>query len=464
MQTVKLLLFPLLFAAMATMPKSAMSQVTIGADRDPQSFSVLELVSNGQMGLRLPQLKENQRNAIQTQIEGSAAATKELAKGLTIYNIDAKCVQYWNGGEWIPAGICGVVVPSIDFPAPVDCTQPVPPVTFMAYNLGADPSLDTPKKQMQYLATHAYDPLDATVYGGFFQWGRGYIEDQALPEQRKVGWKHAVQLDTLPDGTITARKRRLGGLNGAVSRANVIAGNGYDSNGQPKSPNNVLFVTGEYDWSNAAATDIYKLWGNGELVGYIFATPAYGAVPENSETPTKYYQETKWVNPQNNPCPSGFRVPTQDEWERIGAYDCAPNSAGGNFSTSVSGKVPNNNPNLTWVPVACGAISGNCKAEVWAISTRSGYAIYTTADWTANSSYTTDLTNPLAKEPLLFLPAAAFRDSSGDMDVVGRYGYYWSSTVNSAYSLSLNFSSGVFYPKNNDYRAYGFSLRCVAEN
>ncbi|MDR3327975.1 MAG: hypothetical protein LBT04_07650, partial [Prevotellaceae bacterium] len=112
MKTTKLLLFPLLIAAMAMMPQGAMSQVTIGSNDEPQAFSLLELISNGNKGLRLPQLKENQRNALTT-------ATFKLnsgAKGLTIYNIDAKCVQYWNGSGWIPAGICGVVIPSIDFP------------------------------------------------------------------------------------------------------------------------------------------------------------------------------------------------------------------------------------------------------------------------------------------------------------------------------------------------------------
>ncbi|MDR3327191.1 MAG: hypothetical protein LBT04_03545 [Prevotellaceae bacterium] len=144
MKTTKLLLFPLLFAAMATMPQGAMSQVTIGADQPPQSFSVLELISGTNKGLRLPQLKENERNGIIQQIDAMSdptakAKAQDLARGLTIYNTDAKCVQYWNGSSWIPAGICGVVIPSIDFPKPLGCvdSDDPKPVTWMSYNLGA---------------------------------------------------------------------------------------------------------------------------------------------------------------------------------------------------------------------------------------------------------------------------------------------------------------------------------------
>ncbi|MDR1543385.1 MAG: hypothetical protein LBS50_03040 [Prevotellaceae bacterium] len=38
------------------MSGNARAQVTIGANIEPQSFSVLELISNNTMGMRLPQL------------------------------------------------------------------------------------------------------------------------------------------------------------------------------------------------------------------------------------------------------------------------------------------------------------------------------------------------------------------------------------------------------------------------
>jgi hypothetical protein len=43
MKISKLLFITLLMTAMATMPKSAMLQVTIGADKSSETFSVLEL-------------------------------------------------------------------------------------------------------------------------------------------------------------------------------------------------------------------------------------------------------------------------------------------------------------------------------------------------------------------------------------------------------------------------------------
>ncbi|MDR3328045.1 MAG: fibrobacter succinogenes major paralogous domain-containing protein [Prevotellaceae bacterium] len=456
MKTTKVLFFTLLMAAMATMPKSAVSQVTIGADQAPRTFSVLELISNNK-GLRLPQLTTLQRKAL-----SDAHGTEEAIKGLTVYNTIKNCVEYWNGTEWIHAGTCQ---PIVEIPAPA-CTQPIPPVLFMTYNLGADPSLDTPKKQMNYLATNDFDPLDANVYGGLFQWGRGYDTDQALPEQRKVGWKHAVQLDTLSDGTITARKRRFGtgSTYGAENRPNVIAGNGYDTNGQPNSPNNVLFVTSTVSqWSSATTEEIYKFWGNGKLVAEETLNSGVICADCTADANGKYFQSTTWVTPRNNPCPSGFRIPTQDEWERIGAYDCQPNFAGGSINgITATGK--SNGKGLRWVPVACGAVSGNCKAEVWENNTRSGYAIYTDADWTANSSYTTDLTNPLAKEPLLFLPAAGYRGNEGDQFYVGSNGYYWSSTVkNSQASYNLGFQNIIAAPSDSSNRVLGFSVRCVAE-
>jgi len=62
------------------------------------------------------------------------------------------------------------------------------------------------------------------------------------------------------------------------------------------------------------------------------------------------------------------------------------------------------------------------------------------------------------------LPAAGRRNyDNAALNNVGTRGYYWSSTVNSTNSHNLYFTSSNVNPANNNVRAYGFSVRCVAE-
>jgi len=65
---------------------------------------------------------------------------------------------------------------------------------------------------------------------------------------------------------------------------------------------------------------------------------------------------------------------------------------------------------------------------------------------------------------LLFLPAAGYRSfTSGSVNYVGTYGNYWSRSSSGTSAYLLHFSSTDVYPYSNSYRANGFSVRCVAE-
>jgi hypothetical protein len=75
------------------------AQVVIGETAEPQSYSVLELISNGKKGLRLPRLTTKQRDLITNDPE-FLNIKKDLARGLTIYNLDSDCTEYWNGSGW----------------------------------------------------------------------------------------------------------------------------------------------------------------------------------------------------------------------------------------------------------------------------------------------------------------------------------------------------------------------------
>ena len=74
------------------------AQITIGAGNAPQNFSVLELISNGERGMRLPQLTTDERDALALTF---GAEKTGKAMGLQIFNTDTYCVETWNGTTWI---------------------------------------------------------------------------------------------------------------------------------------------------------------------------------------------------------------------------------------------------------------------------------------------------------------------------------------------------------------------------
>ena len=120
-------------------------------------------------------------------------------------------------------------------------------------------------------------------------------------------------------------------------------------------------------------------------------------------------QQTLWlgVSGTNNPCPSGFRIPTQAELANL--FNLIPN-----FTTAT-----------------CGATS-SCK--------------------------------DVAAGSLLRLPSGGFRDySSAGLSSLGSSGYYWSSTVGGVNAYDPYFGSSAVGPAYDNYRAYGFSVRCLKD-
>ena len=89
MRTIKLLKKQYLLAALLLLSGVCLqAQVTIGADSIPQSFSVLEIISNGK-GMRLPQMDSIQRNDLRS-TSGFIAEEQGKARGLMIFNTDTK--------------------------------------------------------------------------------------------------------------------------------------------------------------------------------------------------------------------------------------------------------------------------------------------------------------------------------------------------------------------------------------
>lgn len=105
----KLWLLCAVIAALLAFSPSLQGQVTIGDGAAPRNYSILEVVSKGNGGLRLPHLTTAQRDALRNEEGGSATAfasdanrtTPFLYEGLTIYNTTTRCIEYYNAHRWI---------------------------------------------------------------------------------------------------------------------------------------------------------------------------------------------------------------------------------------------------------------------------------------------------------------------------------------------------------------------------
>jgi hypothetical protein len=351
------------------------------------------------------------------------------------------------------------VTSCVTVPAPT-CNPTVPDVTFVSYNLGANPAYDTPKKQMKYLTETQY-PLangvnmtsDATVYGGLYQWGRKDLE-------------HGASIDG-------SYKRYVVGENAwEYTTGNPTPING---NGQPTGDAANKFIYGTSNNKNwypndaTNSTDADALWGNGVLINT--STNPDGILADNG----KYYQNP--VKTVNDPCPDGFRIPTEDEWERLVIYDCGkPYDIGANYypiQDNVSSFVPAANSAVTWVKVK----DGKADKGLWEVNKATGFAVYETSVWTAASgdykNGTLSLYADAAPEPLLFLPTAGYRsgESSELYAENGKCGYYWSSTARRDGWIGariLRFQNASGEDKYVDHagsseRNAGRSIRCVKE-
>jgi uncharacterized protein (TIGR02145 family) len=118
----------------------------------------------------------------------------------------------------------------------------------------------------------------------------------------------------------------------------------------------------------------------------------------------------------NDPCPSGYRVPTSDEWTTIATFNTI--SRTGIFTSG---------------------------------ATAYGAALHY---------------GPNASTKSLTLPAAGYRQANGgSLSSRGSDGYYWSSTEgssgNTSFPMYFNSTSTNFV--SNNVRSFGFSLRCIAE-
>jgi hypothetical protein len=353
---------------------------------------------------------------------------------------------------------------------------------FAEFNLGANTYLlkyaeggnylgtgNAAKAAMKYLAewdiykTYPYSSIlvDGTIFGGLFQWGRDWnscmYDTVSYPINCSSYYNDRYNGNTNHAGDISGLTiADYNSPQGQVTSYEPYRKHIYDSNG-----------INDYDWTMPKTNN--NLWGNGYEI--TASTDADAGARYNGN----WYQSQIWnsVNNYNlDPCKiyteggKNWRVPTQDEWERLANYECIPSQRASQISTSVNGTVATNTGGkaFVWIPVKNGVPSASGWADTDG-STIGGYAVYYTAEWNAAAAGYKDGSLKLydwgAPVPLLFLPAAGKRNATdGMITSSGETGYYWSSSVYGKNAYGFNFNNGLVQ-SDGYYRAFGFSVRCV---
>jgi len=499
------------------------AQVTIGAQKAPHSYSVLELMST-KGGLRLPMLSNDERDALLLTPDSTEAS------GLFIYNTDIDCVEFWSGGKWIDlcsATPASSIVNSITLASAVGTdaqivcggtaitpikysTTGATGATFIGLPIGVTGSWNanivtisgTPETSGNYTyivvltggsgsgmaigtitvntapqltiignngvtknttTTYSVAPVSGvtnytwTVSGT--DWSittgqgsssitatcgtsNGTITVTAINScgtgTASMDVKVGCPVKTISGSWLTFMCYNLGAATGVQSltpaqQAAAPAANNYgdlyqwgrvaDGHQLRTSPS---YPTNDNVTPENGVVSSPNLNGNGQVDPTF---EAYGKFIKNNNSATFYdwrspQDNTLWYNngkTVNDPCPDGWRVPTQAEWGSIflgGAISDAPGAA-------------------------------------------------TVNKWTWNNSGTYGyLITPLGNsEATLFLPAGGLRNSdTSSLSSITLYGYYWSSSVNGSKANYLAFTNSNVSPGSSIYfHAVGNSIRCVAE-
>jgi hypothetical protein len=439
-----IVIYAYLLTSLITIPAAA--QVTIGGPTPPVQGAILDLNSTAKGGLILSNVALSNLEKIPTGVNlfpGIQAGVNDDSNsdftGAVVYNttyVNSQSIYpglyVWDGEKWgwlsdgpVPPAphleTCSAdyyphdASKFVDIEVDADGTGPNTAkrtLRFLTYNLGADPNL-SPKQQMAYSGA---DSTDVSVYGGLYQWGR---EDEP----------HSLRCDYTSPNDIFFQNVPYSSYDPATDTKYVIYGNGIN-------------------WFSGSLADQAIFWGNGR-----------------GDTD----QTTGNLAGSHNPCPAGFRIPTQYEWALLGKENGNSYSVSGdNFNTTGDANGTEAPSGIVWVRVANGKASAS-----WSSGKLCGYALYEKSEWNtalsnwSNDATDQDLTTPAAPDPLLFLPAAGSRRyETGRVTNTGLIGIYSSSTitfVGSDHSRYLGIYPRSVTVDGGSARGNGDSIRCLAE-
>ena len=486
------------------------AQVTIGAQKAPHSYSVLELMST-KGGLRLPMLSNDERDALKLTSDSTEAS------GLFIYNTDIDCVEFWSDGKWID--LCNNTAPAFT-------TNNSITLTSAAGTNAQTVCGGTAITPITYATTGAtgatFIGLPAGVTGS---WNAGIVTISGIPT---TSGNYIVVLtggsgSGMAVGTITTKQvlSEISGANGVTKGAtgltysvtpvsgvttytwtvptgwSITAGLGTASitvtAGTAEGPVGAISVTannGNCTGTSTLAISVgcpvkttsgnwltfmcYNLGADENMS--VAEQMAY--VPKDNLDETVYGSLYQWgraadghqlrskiaaaVNggsaPRTIAYDSNSQIPVGDVWYGVpvyfsgGAYDWHGNGVDQNANLWNFAMYPENNP---------------CP-DGWRIPTIAEWrSIITSNTWTFINPRGESITPSGSSTPTLFLPGGGFfMSNNGTLYCGGGDGYYWSTTTNNTSNILLSdeiYFYGSTIQTTAGYLSHGMSVRCVAD-
>ena len=372
----------------------------------PDASSLLD-VSSTSKGLLAPRMTVTQRNAI-----------VNPANGLIIFNTTSGCPNYYNNGNW--SEWCGSVVNPLI--TTLSCGTATVTGSLMSNQAANAVSVSVPYTGGNGAQYTAQSVTSTGVLGLTATLSVGYLADGA------GNLVYAISGTPATSGTATYALT-IGGQ--SCSFTSPVQVNLYPAN-------SVFCASGPTVIVDVTNPTTGKIWMDRNLGASQVATSSTDAAA--------YGDSYQWGRRSD-----GHQCRTSATTATLSSTDTPGN---GNFILAPNTPFDWRSPQNANIWQGVNGVNNPCP---------SAYRLPTDTElsaerlsWGSNNS-TGAFASPLK------LPMAGSRDlSNGSLDGVGAACYYWSSAVSGADSRYLSFSSSDASMAGN-YRAYGFSVRCIKD-
>jgi uncharacterized protein (TIGR02145 family) len=428
----------LLSAAFIAASFTSIAQVGVSTT-DPNASAALEVKSTTK-GFLPPRMTTTDRNDINGGV---------WAEGLTIYNTDTKCLELYNGTDWI--SVCdGSVVTTpppnsnLTVASPTYQGTSVIDATGIGYNGEAVPSASTITVQLtntvassQNYGLSATDADSGLVYSASGTIAAsasniaviltpnavvmpatesGFLSMTLTGASNTINLLSRIDIKSIPASATTVTDvdyggktwmdRNLGARRVATAKDDVFSYGNHYQWGRPADGHEITVWNGDTKTAGRGLADVTSdlaADANPPHANFITNSSDWLANPATSNTPTL------WATANQGPCPTNYHVPTDAEWRT---------------------------------------------ADTAALGSGNGTDGGDTAGWDNNVE---------PYESALKLPSSGYRATyNGMLSGQGNRGHYWSSTVASTFAYLLKFSSFSSFIQVDD-RAYGLTVRCLKD-